>query len=115
MPLSNPTHFLYCLDCGHHKDTADSARSLGLNVSDLVNLTKRFVCSNCGSKSTGIKEKSKPEKMVLYVATIETVDRVFHRSTCGWMRNVSMENEIRFKDRVSAISKGFRPCTFCRP
>jgi methylphosphotriester-DNA--protein-cysteine methyltransferase len=61
------------------------------------------------------KKSQKPEKMINFVATIESVGRVFHRSTCGWMKNVSMVNEIRFKDLDEAIKKGYQPCLFYRP
>ena len=64
------------------------------------------------SPSTPIQKKPKT-KAIKYEASI--AQNVFHRSTCGWLRNTSLKNTIQFRDRVEAIQQGFMPCKNCRP
>ena len=113
---SRSVYFLFCADCSYHKDTAKIIReSSFMTIDEIRNNLSKFKCSECGSKDIVIKEKPTAERIIEYVATEQTTDRVFHRSTCGWMKNVSAENEIRFRNRESAIKRGFRSCTSCRP
>ena len=64
------------------------------------------------SPSTPIQKKPR-NKAIKYEASI--AQNVFHRSTCGWLRNTSLKNTIQFRDRVEAIQQGFMPCKNCRP
>lgn len=112
MAKNKQIYFLVCKDCSYHVETSKLAAS---NVDDVRNNLGKYKCSQCGSKNIVIKEKPKATKIVEYVATQMTTDRVFHRSTCGWMRNVSASNEIRFRNKDDALKRGFKPCTSCRP
>jgi hypothetical protein len=58
--------------------------------------------------------KSKFEN-VIYVASNNSKDSKFHRSSCGWMKNVPLDREIKFKSRDDAIKTGFIPCSSCKP
>ncbi len=63
----------------------------------------------------GAKVPFKDPTPPYFVGTINSVGRVFHRPSCGWMSNVSFESEIRFSTRQAAISQGFSSCHSCRP
>ena len=81
-------------------------------------MTKKGVAKyrrqNPGSKlQTAVTEKKPRTKAIKYEASI--AQNVFHRSTCGWLRNTSLKNTIQFRDRVEAIQQGFIPCKNCRP
>jgi hypothetical protein len=56
-----------------------------------------------------------PEKLIQYVATANSTNRVFHKHSCGWMNGVTCLNEIKFNNREDAKSKGYTPCFSCRP
>lgn len=60
-------------------------------------------------------ESSKERKQQKYVATMKSTDNVFHKATCGWMKNVPMESEILFRSRDDAIRRGFTSCRSCKP
>lgn len=62
------------------------------------------------------KPKPKPKRIaVRYEAFRHKKQMVFHLSTCRWLDNAGTGQTIKFKGREDAISKGFRPCTNCRP
>jgi hypothetical protein len=50
-----------------------------------------------------------------FVATSQSVERVFHRSTCGWMRHVSLSSLITFSNKEAAMRRGYSPCKSCHP
>ena len=50
-----------------------------------------------------------------YWATSESQNRIFHRSSCTWMRSVGAGSEINFNSRESAVHRGYTPCRACRP
>jgi len=108
--------FLLCDNCGRHVrlDRLMSAKEIQ-SVSLVMRMLPSFKCSECGSKSIRIKEKPRAKPILQYAATEGTEDRVFHKSTCGWLKNTSLDREIRFSTREEAIKRGFRPCTSCRP
>jgi len=112
MAKNKQIYFLFCEGCGHHVDTSKLSVS---NIDEVRSNLRKYKCSECGSKNIIIKEKPKAKKIFVYVATEMTTERVFHKSTCGLMRNVSAENEIRFKNKENAIKRGFKPCASCRP
>lgn len=40
---------------------------------------------------------------------------VFHRFDCHYGRRISLVQQVRFSNRLSAFEEGFRPCRFCKP
>jgi len=52
---------------------------------------------------------------IQFVATSESVERVFHRSTCGWMKHVPRSSLIIFSNKEAAMRRGYSPCKFCHP
>jgi hypothetical protein len=108
--------FLLCSACGHHVrlDRFLSASHMS-SIEEVAASLASFKCSQCGDRSVQLKEKPKAKKVIEYAATEGTQDRVFHKSTCGWLKNTSSDREIRFSSRDEAIKRGFRPCTSCRP
>jgi hypothetical protein len=114
--MRSPTHFLFCQECGYHKDIDKIINSTDFtSLVDIQNNLRKFSCSSCGAKNVTIKEKPTGKAIIEYVGTMQSTGKVFHKSTCSWMRHVSMENEVRFRDRDSAIKRGFKPCASCRP
>ena len=65
------------------------------------------------SSDTGSRLKKPRAKIVKYEAS--TAQNVFHKSSCGWLKNTSLQNTLRFTDRSDAIQQGFSPCKYCRP
>jgi hypothetical protein len=50
-----------------------------------------------------------------YVATANSVSRIFHRPQCTWMSGVTYTNEIKFDSKNAALKKGYSRCHTCRP
>lgn len=67
------------------------------------------------NSSNLLDEKIKTDIIIKYVASNESAQSIFHRSTCGWMRNVPLNSVIQFSNREDAIKTGFKPCKSCRP
>ncbi len=67
------------------------------------------------AKIASQQSSERKEPIIRYVASTQSTDRVFHRSTCGWMRHVPSDSELVFSSRQSAINKGYTPCKFCCP
>jgi len=115
------TYFITCNSCGHKKSAFLIFRDNNLlddsnrpKLKEIKNYTNRMICSKCGVKDIRLTTK-KAKYGIQYVATSQSGDRVFHRSTCGWMKNVSLNSEIIFQSRDYAIKKGYSPCKSCRP
>ena len=64
------------------------------------------------SLDKGLRLKKPKAKVIKYEAS--TSQNVFHKSSCGWLKNTSLQNTIRFTSRSDAIQQGFSPCKYCR-
>jgi len=89
------------------------------NLSKIFNRSKGSIESRLKKisqihKSLKDQFKSKTDNTI-YVASNSSKDSKFHRSSCGWMNNVPLDSEIRFKSREDAIKTGFTPCASCKP
>jgi len=118
-----PIH-LQCFKCKYEES---AFRVMGsedqLNKDDKKQNTKlqyikkvlpKLKCQKCSSSLLLLIPKEINTK-IIYVATNSTRNNKFHKSTCGWMGNVSAGSEIRFKSREDAIKTGFIPCASCKP
>ena len=64
----------------------------------------------------GIERQEVPDKDTEhYWATSASDNRIFHRSSCAWMRGVSAGSEINFTSRQAAVRRGYEPCKSCKP
>lgn len=81
-------------------------KSEGSTIEEVVLNLKKSITKN----GTPTKE---PESY--FVATMNSVSRVFHRPSCYWMSKVSFTDEVRFKNREEAKSQLFHSCPDCRP
>ena len=84
----------------------ETIKSEGFTIEEVVLNLKTSITKN----GTPAKE---PDQY--FVATTNSVSRVFHRPKCFWMSKVSFENEVRFKNKEEAKSKLFHACPDCRP
>jgi len=127
-------YFLLCNDCGHRKDTEAYDYFKGKNIDEMSNMIDKFKCSECASKKISIVgkddlhillpaipavlekqiEKDK-EKIVKYVATDNSENKVFHRPNCKWVRFVKDGAYMEFGDKEEPIKLGLRPCHACNP
>eukprot|EP01034_Spumella_vulgaris_P026200 gene26200-32740_t len=87
--------FLRCGTCSHKLSAFLAFRNAGLlvesrrpTVSDIEAIAPRLKCSQCGAKSVAL-ESEQYKDSERYWATSESEHRVFHRSTCTWMRSAS--------------------------
>ncbi|ABS59929.1 thermonuclease family protein [Fervidobacterium nodosum] len=48
-----------------------------------------------------------------YVGNVKT--KVFHNSSCRYVKEMDEENKVYFKTREEAIDSGYRPCKVCNP
>jgi len=122
------TWFVVC-ECGYKAQVDTRLRTClaekigggieSLSVGEFRRAKVMLRCTNCHKKNPRLVMKPAVKKSVTYVATraVDTSqrERIFHKSTCGWMRHVSYDKVIEFTDRASATAKGYRPCTTCRP
>ncbi|WP_090142717.1 hypothetical protein [Limnohabitans sp. DM1] len=113
--------FLRCGTCGHKLSAFLAFRNAGLlvesrrpTVSDIEAIAQRLKCSQCGAKSVAL-ESEQYKDSERYWATSESEHRVFHRSTCTWIRSVGADSEINFTSRQAAVLRGYTPCRACRP
>lgn len=118
--IDNPV-FAVCNNCGHRKSAFLIFRDNDLfstygqpSMVSMLNIRHRLKCVECGAKDAKLETKTSKVNP-LYVATTESAERVFHKPTCGWMKHVSLANEIRFDSRESAIKRGYSPCKYCHP
>ena len=84
-------------------------KATGQSIDDVIESLKNKIPTG------GAKIPFSDPKPTEVVATANSLERVFHRTKCGWMSKVSAENEIRFANRESAIRQGFSACTYCHP
>lgn len=119
MPTSGSL-VIVCVACGHTRAALGALRSRGLDVPNkitpqvLVPLLPRLKCGACGAKNVSYRAAA-TKSLAKYVATAQSLERVFHRRSCGWMRHVTSESEISFPSRDAALARGFTPCKSCRP
>ena len=110
------TYFIVCGKCNHHVNINNILMATKLPSTQAIKESiHKLSCSNCGSKSAILKEKPQINQKVIYVATMQSSERVFHRNTCGWLRHVTSGDEFTFKNREAALSRGYKPCTSCKP
>jgi hypothetical protein len=115
-------YYLVCKECGHRKSSFILMREQELispgrlpSLQELELLRARFKCSACDSKKITFEGRQSVNGKITYVATTESEESVFHKSTCGWMRHVSSVDTIYFRDRNAAVRQGYRPCKACKP
>jgi hypothetical protein len=115
--------FVEC-QCGHLLSGFRILNSIGEivagtppNATLIQHLLPRLKCTNCGLKGQAqiVWKENAASRRIKYVATVQSGDKVFHRSTCGWMGNVRAQNEVVFSDAAEAIRLGYSPCRYCRP
>jgi hypothetical protein len=120
---SNVTPYVQC-KCGHELSGFKILDRLGRfepgsppNPDQIEKILPRLKCDDCGRKGKGrlIFKPSVTGQSSLVVASAKSIDRVFHRSTCGWIANVRAGDEINFASAADAIRQHFQPCTYCRP
>lgn len=116
--------YLECLKC-KNKESAfkvmSSENQLNKNNPEqntklqyIKKILPRLKCQKCSSNLLLLIPQEINVK-VIYVATNSTKNNKFHKSTCGWMKNVPAGSEIKFKSREDAINTGFSPCNSCKP
>jgi hypothetical protein len=115
-------YYLVCKECGHRKSAFIVMRERGLirpgtlpSHQELESLRSRLKCGECDSKKIAFEGRQSVNGKITYVATTESEESAFHKSTCGWMRHVSSASTIYFRDRNAAIKQGYRPCKSCKP
>lgn len=103
-------YYLICKACGHGKSTFILMREQELIspgrlpcLQGLELLRSRFKCGVCDSKNIALEGRRSVHDKLAYVATTESEESVFHKSTCGWMINVASANTISFSDRNAAV------------
>ena len=124
---------LRCKNCLHTVPATDVLRRVAADGMEaksgperLPLILTRLKCSKCGKRSVEVlpaRASVKPDRKPghyqkageKYVATENSKDLVFHRQQCGWMRNVAYGSELVFRDRESAIKRGYQPCRSCKP
>jgi hypothetical protein len=120
---SNVTPYVRC-KCGHELSGFKILDRRGRfepgippDPSQIEELLPRLNCEVCHRKGGAslIFKPSVAGKTPLMVASAQSIDRVFHRSTCGWIANVRAGDEIDFDSAAAAIRRGFQPCKYCRP
>lgn len=66
-------------------------------------------CSQClGSSSDGGSSSSGS-----YVGSKNS--NIYHKLSCYWAKQIKPENRIYFSSKSAAESKGYRPCSVCKP
>jgi len=120
---SNVTPYAKC-KCGHELSGFKILDSQGRfepgippNPDEVRKLLPRLKCSGCGVKGKArlILKPSVVGPSTQLLATAKSLDKVFHRSACGWIKNVRADDEIGFANAADAIRRGYQPCMFCHP
>jgi hypothetical protein len=97
----------------------------------IMPLMPRLGCKECGSVGNAktvllppIFKKSKQEpqpwapknsKGPRVVSSDRTLDRVFHKPSCGKAQMIRREDEVFYENAEDAIKRGYVPCQYCRP
>ena len=55
----------------------------------------------------------KKEEKIIYIAA--TDERIYHKSTCEFVKDIPLENRVYFDTREGADASGRRPCRVCEP
>jgi hypothetical protein len=113
--------FVECRACGHSRSAFLILRQAGLlqrperpTKAEMLAISHRLKCSACGAREFDWKEV--PDKDTEhYWATSASDNRIFHCSSCAWMRGVSAGSEINFTSRQAAVRRGYEPCKSCKP
>ena len=117
----------FCNKCARHTKQLAKAilgKNPGLATLTLAEIKQKSVCQNCKarqslkmnwafSSTNSSKFIKAPVRKIKYEASLE--QPVFHRSTCGWLKNTPNQSSVRFKTRDEAIQSGYEPCATCRP
>jgi very-short-patch-repair endonuclease len=120
---SNVTPYVQC-ECGHELSGFKILDSQGRfepgippDPDKVRKLLPRLKCKVCGVKGKArlILKPSVVGPSLQLLATARSLDQVFHRSTCGWIKNVRADDEISFANAADAIRRGYQPCTYCCP
>ena len=119
--MSGKSIYIEC-KCGHQTSGFKLLRSIdrlppgGFAEQHMIEpLLPRLKCEVCGTRGEARIIWKDGLKTTRFLATANSLDRVFHRETCGWIGNVRADDEIIFKSAEAAIRRGYQPCTFCRP
>jgi hypothetical protein len=120
---ANKSIFVEC-DCGHQLSGFRILNEIGKLVAGnppdqtlIARLLPRMKFTKCGRRGQAqiVWKESAASRRIRFVATVQSGDKVFHRSTCGWMGNVQARNEIVFSTASEAVRLGYSPCRYCRP
>jgi len=116
--------YIKCNVCGHEVSAFRVLAPLGLitpgknpTESEVKKILKSLKCKKCGEKgniSLLTKQSTASDKYPFRATDIST-SRIYHRSTCGWMNKVKAKDEISFKSKEEAESRGYQPCPYCHP
>lgn len=108
---SDATPYVQC-KCGHELSGFKILDKLGRfkpgippDPDQVGKFLPRLKCEVCGLKGRArlIFKPSAMGPSPRLLATTRSQDRVFHRSTCGWIKNVRTDDEISFVNAVDAI------------
>src|SRR5258705_13186042 len=120
---SDVTPYVRC-KCGHELSGFKILDGLGRfepgiapDPDQVRKLLPRLKCGVCGVKGKARlsfkRSVTGPSPRLL--ATTKSQDRVFHRSTCGRIKNVRADDEISFANAADAIRQHYQPRKYCRP
>ena len=120
MPQSEAELKLILKLCKAGLSKSEVAKKIGRREGAITNFLSKIssgqpadnLTSDKPSISSG-KKKSTYHSKVWLEASIEQ-DK-FHKNTCGWLRNTSNLNIVKFKKREEAIQLGYEPCNYCKP
>lgn len=123
--------------CGKEKSLFQFLIKLGYSRSELTvdfdsyrqainTLLPKLNCSSCNAKglisvvasknSTHLKvEAARVPFSKRLVATDRGVNRVFHKQSCSYAKQIRREDEVFFDTREEAMKRFFDPCRFCKP
>lgn len=88
--------------------TGEKISATGDNLEEVIQKLKNLIPQG------GAKKPIESVESAVVVGTLNSVNRVFHRPQCGWMRHVTAGDEIRFANREVALEQGFSSCSSCR-
>src|SRR5260370_36410425 len=120
---SNLTPYVQC-ECGHELSgfrILDSQGRFGPGIppgpNQVKELLPRLLCKSCNrrGKTRLIFKPSVVGPSSRLLATAKSLDHVFHRPACGWIKNVRATDEISFATAADAIRQHYKPCAYCRP
>ena len=117
--------FAFLVKIGYSRESlTTNFRALTAEIEDIV---PRLRCSDCSQKGTiSIKpskaavKTTRTKKSVSayadkYIATDQSINRIFHHQNCGYAKNIRREDQVFFDTREEAIKRFYDPCKSCRP